>query len=57
MQALGGPQGEKLKAAFIAGRAVTVGQLLGARRAFDGLARVSRPGAGSAALYELRLAC
>lgn len=27
------------------------------RHAIDGLARISRSGAGSAALYELRLAC
>lgn len=56
-QDLRGHQAEKLRAALGAGQAITAGQLLGARLAFDGLARVSRPGAGGAPVYEVRLAC
>jgi hypothetical protein len=56
-QTMTGAAGRKLQAAYIDGRSVNAGQLLGSRRAFEGLTRVSRPGAEGTPVYELRLGC
>jgi hypothetical protein len=57
LQAVDGAVGKQLQAAYVDGRSIAAGELLGSRRAFDGLTRVSRPGACGAPVYELRLAC
>ena len=57
MQAVDGAAGRRLQAAYVDGHSLAAGELLGSRRAFDGLGRVTRPGAGGLPVYELRLAC
>jgi hypothetical protein len=57
LQAVDGAAGRQLQAAHVDGCSIAAGELLGSRRAFDGLGRVTRPGAGGLPVYELRLAC
>ena len=57
VQTVTGAAGKELQAAYVDGGSIATGQLLGSRRAFDRLTRVSRPGAEGTPVYELRLAC